>query len=87
MPEVFDRAFDLQKGQVSDVIESPHGYHIFFVVERFPPQSPELADVREELMADLAREKLTELRPQWLRDLRRAADIRVKERLLETLKR
>ena len=87
LPEVFDRAFEVKPGQLSDVIESPHGYHIFSVIERIPAQEQELADVREELTMRIAQDQISELRPQWLRDLRRSADIRVHERLLETLKR
>jgi hypothetical protein len=40
--------------------------------------------VRDELMVQLAQERLQELRPQWLRDLRRQAVIKVNERLLES---
>ncbi len=87
LPEVFDRAFELAPGELSEVIESLHGYHIFFLIEKYPPQKPELADIRDELMTKLAQEQLANLRPQWLRDLRRSAEIRVNERLLETLKR
>jgi parvulin-like peptidyl-prolyl isomerase len=87
LPEVFDQAFDLQVGKVSAVIESPHGYHIFLVVERLPRQEPELAEVREELVVQLAHDRLEELRPQWLRDLRRQAEITVNERVLESFER
>ena len=87
LPEVFDRTFDLEAGKVSAVIESPHGYHIFLVVERLPRHEPELAEVREELVVQLAHERLEELRPQWLRDLRRQAEITVNERVLESFER
>jgi len=87
LPEAFDRAFELEAGQLSDVIESPHGYHIFLLIEKYPAEEPELGDIRDQLMTKLAQEQLADLRPQWLRDLRRSAEIRVNERLLETLKR
>ena len=87
LPEVFDQAFALEAGKVSAVIESPHGYHIFLLVERLPPHEPALAEVREELVVQLAHERLEELRPQWLRDLRRQAEITVNERLLESFER
>jgi parvulin-like peptidyl-prolyl isomerase len=87
LPEVFDQAFALEAGKVSAVIESPHGYHIFLLVERLPPHRPELAEVREELVVQLAHERLEELRPQWLRDLRRQAEITVNERVLESFER
>ena len=87
MPEVFDRAFELERGQVSSVIESPHGYHIFLLVERLAAQAADLAEVREQLMSAMTREKLQTMRPAWLRDLRRSATIQVNERLLESLRR
>lgn len=87
LPEVFDQAFDLEVGKVSAVFESPHGYHIFLVVEKLPREQPELAQVREELVVQLAHERLEELRPQWLRDLRRQAEITVNERVLESFER
>ena len=87
LPEVFDQAFALEAGKVSAVMESPHGYHIFLLVEKLPPHRPELAEVREELVVQLAHERLEELRPQWLRDLRRQAEITVNERVLESFER
>ena len=86
MPAVFDRAFDLEAGELSDVFESPHGYHIFLTVERLPEQKAELAELRDELMARLTHERLQELRPAWQRNLTRSAEITVNERLLETLR-
>ena len=41
----------------------------------------------EEIKAELQTRRLAELRRGWLRDLRRVADIRVNERLLEQLRR
>lgn len=86
MPEVFDRAFELDLEESSEVLESPYGFHIFLLVSRFPPQVPELGDVREQIVAELETRRLEELRRGWLRDLRRRAQIRVNERLLETLR-
>jgi parvulin-like peptidyl-prolyl isomerase len=87
LPEVFDRAFQLKPGQTSEVIESPHGYHIFLLVDKIPAQEAEFQTVREELLGRLRRQRLTELRPAWTRELRRKAKIAVNERLLEDLRR
>lgn len=86
MPEVFDRAFDLSLDEVSDVLESPYGFHIFLLVARFSPHVPELGDVHEQIQAELRTRRLAELKRGWLRDLRRAADISVNERVLEKLR-
>lgn len=85
LPEVFDRAFDLDLDEVSGVVESPYGFHIFLLVARFPAQVPELGDVRNKILAELETRHLAELRRDWRRDLRRASDIRVNERVLEAL--
>jgi parvulin-like peptidyl-prolyl isomerase len=86
LPEVFDRAFDLAPGQISEVIESPHGYHIFVLEERLPPRPADLASVREELAGELRRERLETLRRTWLGELRSQARIQVDDRLLEDLR-
>lgn len=85
LPEVFDRAFKLGKGQVSPVIGSPFGFHIFRQEATLEAHEPTLEEVREQVRLDLERERLSELRRAWLRELRVAADIRVNDRLLETL--
>lgn len=86
MPEIFDAAFELGVDEVSDVLSSPYGYHVFLLVARYPAQVPELADVRGEILAELQTRRLAELERAWLRDLKRKAEIRVNERLLEGLR-
>ena len=86
LPDVFDRAFELDLDEISAVLDSPYGFHIFLLVARFPPQVPELGDVHEKIKAELQTRRLAELKRGWLRDLRRVAEIRVDERLLEQLR-
>ena len=85
LPEIFDSAFDLKLDEVSGVLTSAYGYHLFLLVARFAPQVPELGNVRDSIVAKLENERLAELKRQWLRDLRRDADIRVNERVLQGL--
>jgi parvulin-like peptidyl-prolyl isomerase len=85
MPEEFDRAFRLEPGQLSPVIASPFGFHIFRVEEKLPAAEASLEEVREQLRNELEAARLAELRRDWLREIRASARIRVNERLLEQL--
>jgi parvulin-like peptidyl-prolyl isomerase len=85
MPEEFDRAFRLEPGQLSPVIASPFGFHIFRLEEKLPAAEATLPEVRERLRGELEAARLAELRRNWLRELRASAQIRVNERLLERL--
>ncbi len=51
-----EAAFGLQPGEVSDVIETPFGYHIIKLEEKKPKRVRPLEDVRDELVRDLQQE-------------------------------
>ena len=85
MPEEFDHALRLAVGQLSPVVASPFGFHIFRVEEKIPAGEANFDDVREQLRAELEASRLADLRRDWLRELRASAQIRVNERLLERL--
>ncbi|MEE2702856.1 MAG: peptidyl-prolyl cis-trans isomerase [Myxococcota bacterium] len=86
MPEVFDRAFELPSGALSEAIESPFGFHLFRVEERVAASKASLDGVAEEVRQILEQRRLEELRNEWLRQLRREAKITVHERALDSLR-
>ena len=86
LPEVFDRAFSLSARGLSQVIESPYGFHIFKLESRIPQHEPEFSELREDITLELQQRRLEELRRDWLRGLRREAEIKLNEPLLEELR-
>jgi len=86
LPEAFDRVFELAPGQISAAIESPYGFHIFLLERKLPAREPSFDELRDKVEMELAQRNLEELRREWLRGLRKSAEIQPNERLLETLR-
>jgi len=83
MPPEFDNvAFSLQPGQVSDVVTSEYGFHLFKVIERRPAHRKELAQVRHEVERLLLRTKREKAQAAYLQGLRERAAIRLNEPVL-----
>lgn len=62
MEQTFTKAaFALEKpGQISEIIKTPFGYHIIRLEEKKAPQFVPLADVKDEIKAQLVNEKISE---------------------------
>ncbi|MGH2900226.1 MAG: peptidylprolyl isomerase, partial [Solirubrobacteraceae bacterium] len=86
LPEAFDRVFELQPGGISAVIESPYGFHIFLLESKIPANEPTFDELEQKLEDELGQRHLEDLRREWLRSLRKSAEIQLNDRLLETLR-
>lgn len=54
--EFEDAAFSLEPGKVSDPIKTQYGYHLIEVIDRKQARTPSLAEVRDQVRADLTAE-------------------------------
>lgn len=52
-----DAAFALQKGDISDIVESDFGYHIILLTDVKLPQAPSFESMRPQLEADLRKQQ------------------------------
>lgn len=86
LPEPLDRAlFELKIGEVSQVIQSPYGYHIIKPISRSTPLNLDFQQVKSEILERLQQEKRREWILKFEERLVRQAQIEYNRDLIEKL--
>jgi peptidyl-prolyl cis-trans isomerase C/foldase protein PrsA len=87
MPPAFDEVvFKLGVGQVSDVVSTEYGYHLFRVLEKRPARKREFAEVRQAVEAKLLEQKRSEAQDAFEKELREKAQVQVNEATLQAIR-
>ncbi|MBI5971218.1 MAG: peptidyl-prolyl cis-trans isomerase [Deltaproteobacteria bacterium] len=83
MPKEFeDVVFNLAPGEISPVVKTPYGYHLFLVVERKKGGRLPWAEAKGKITERLRVEKSDAVFAEWLDSLKRKTNIEVNEALL-----
>jgi peptidyl-prolyl cis-trans isomerase C/foldase protein PrsA len=86
MPPQFDEvAFSFGVGQISDVVETEYGFHLFKILEKRPARKRDLAEVRGKVEEKLLHQKREQAQEDFLAALREKATIKVNEPTLLAL--
>jgi peptidyl-prolyl cis-trans isomerase C len=75
MPLVFERAFAMWPGQVSEILESDYGFHLLKLLEKREEQELPLMKVRDEVEDELLRSAQREAMRKTVEQLREAATL------------
>lgn len=78
LPAIERGVSNLSEGGISDVIESPEGFHIVRLEDKKPKQFRPYEEVRQEIQALVFQQKSEDMFQAWLADLKNKAYIEIK---------
>lgn len=83
--EVFDKAFTLPQGKISETIQSPYGFHIMLVQKRAPGGVTPLTSVRGAIKRELKAKREQAFFSTWLEQQVRSANVFKDQKTIDQL--
>lgn len=85
-PEEFDKTcFSLTPGEISPVVKSPYGYHIFKLLDKKPAGTLDLAEVLPQIESEILKEKMEESFTPWYNGLREKVQVEINDTALKEI--
>ncbi len=78
IPVINDVIFKLKLGEISDILETPMGYHLFRVEEREQGSKKTVEEVHDQIFDELFRQKSEERFYDWMQELKKNAYISIR---------
>jgi len=66
MPRVFDIAFSMRRGDISDVLKSNYGFHIIMLEKKIPTEKLSLVEARPQIEKKIIKQKREEEYQKWV---------------------
>ena len=85
MPEEFGVLAQLKKNQVSEVIKTPYGYHIFKVIDVKTPRQLSFSESKKNIFEQFARDEQSDNFKKWLMKLKNNSNIKINENVLSKI--
>jgi len=83
-PAEFEQVFSLEAGEISGVIRSPYGYHIFKLDEKIAPRQVPFEEAKSGILQELRQKKGEEEYQRWLKGLKGKAKVKINKKWLRS---
>ncbi|MGQ9647239.1 MAG: foldase protein PrsA [Thermodesulfobacteriota bacterium] len=83
-PAEFEQVFSLETGEISGVIKSPYGYHIFKLEEKIAPRQIPYEEAKAGILQELRQKKGEEEYQRWLKGLKAKAKVKINKKWLRS---
>ncbi len=83
-PAEFEQVFSLEIGEISGVIKSPYGYHIFKLDERIEARQIAFEEAKAEILQELRQKRGEEEYQRWFKGLKGKAKVKLNKKWLRS---